>query len=95
MPLRCHLFLKMSVLFAIIVTGVCAQAPTLFSELEIGPVVANDSRALHNTYDFVFCKALKLACFRAGTPIETENGPQAIETIQLGDLVWCQMAPCH
>jgi hypothetical protein len=26
---------------------------------------------------------------------ETKNGPQAIETIRSGDLVWCQMAPCH
>jgi len=43
----------------------------------------------------LFCKALKLACFTAGTPIETENGPQAIETIRPDDLVWCQMAPCH
>lgn len=96
MPLRCHLFLKMSVLFSIIVTGVCAQAPTLFSEMEIGSAAfANDSRALYNAYEFVFCKALKLACFTAGKPIQTENGPQAIETILPGDLVWCQIAPCH
>lgn len=64
--------------------------------MEIGSAAfANDSRALYNAYEFVFCKALKLACFTAGKPIQTENGPQAIETILPGDLVWCQIAPCH
>ncbi len=48
------------------------------------------AKTLYNAYEFVFCKALKLACFTAGTPIETENGPQAIETIRPGDLVWCR-----
>jgi hypothetical protein len=48
------------------------------------------AKAVYNAYEFVFCKALKLACFTAGTPIETENGPQAIETIRPGDLVWCR-----
>jgi hypothetical protein len=48
------------------------------------------AKAVYDAYEFVFCKALKLACFRAGTPIETESGPKAIETIQPGDLVWCR-----
>jgi hypothetical protein len=53
------------------------------------------TKAHYDAYEFVFCKALKLTCFTAGTPIQTKNEPQAIETIQPGDLVWCQMAPCH
>jgi len=37
---------------------------------------------------YLFFKALKLAYFTAGTPIETEFGSQAIETIHVGDKVW-------
>jgi hypothetical protein len=40
-------------------------------------------------------QGIEVDVFYAGTPIQTKNGPRAIETIQPGDLVWCQMAPCH
>ncbi len=39
-------------------------------------------------FELIFCKAFNLACFTAGTPIETEFGSQAIETIKVGDKVW-------
>lgn len=67
---------------------------TFADKLKAGDLVQQmgspQTKALYNAYDFVFCKALKLACFTAGTPIETESGPKAIETIQPGDLVWCR-----
>ena len=53
---------------------------------------------------FLSMMAFLQVCFAGGVAVqlpalesrfETENDPQAIETIQLGDLVWCQMAPCH
>ena len=55
-------------------------------------------------YRFIPMMAFLLGIFAGGVGVqlpalesrfETENGPQAIETIQPGDLVWCQMAPCH
>lgn len=47
-------------------------------------------QSVYRAYDFVVCKALRLACFTAGTPIETEFGSRAIETIKPGDRVWCR-----
>ena len=71
------------------------QSAVQNSSLKLKPLTEQTgsplAKTLYNAYGFVFCKALKLACITAGTPIETENGPQAIETIQPGDLVWCRM----
>jgi|LakMenE01Jun11ns_1017448.scaffolds.fasta_scaffold9926369_3 hypothetical protein len=72
----------------------CNKTTVQNSSLNLKPLAEQPNsppaKTLYNAYEFVFCKALKLACFTAGTPIETENGPQAIETIQPGDLVWCR-----
>ena len=70
------------------------QSAVQNSSLKLKPLTEQTAsplaKTLYNAYGFVFCKALKLACFRAGTPIETENGPQAIDTIRPGDQVWCR-----
>ena len=48
---------------------------------------------------FLSMMAFLQVCFAGGVAVqvaalvsrlETENGPQAIETIRLGDLVWCR-----
>jgi len=47
-------------------------------------------RAAARGYDFVFCKALRLACFEAGTPIQGEHGPVPVEQVRAGMRVWAR-----
>jgi len=61
---------------------------------ELGYTYQSPSPATKPTYtdviDFQYQPPVHSACFSAGTPVHTISGPQAIETLQVGDRVLSQ-----
>lgn len=58
--------------------------PPAGTDLTVGPIVENDSGALHADL------GAQVVCFAKGTLIETQEGPTRIEDLDTGDLVLTQ-----